>query len=132
MPPAERVATPLESGAKEGKILVPGLGQLAADFLFPFAKEIRIRPAVGFQLVQPFQFGELSPRGHFGERFFDLGRDVKIGFEGPSEILLGCFDFFWAERRAMGLEGVLFMRAAVTDVGSDHDKRGTMGLLFRV
>src|SRR5688572_19065887 len=50
-------------------------------------------------------------------------RDIEIAILGPSKESLRQTHFFDAERLAMRVPGILFVRAAVSDVGTRDDER---------
>ena len=57
-----------------------------------------------------------------------LGRDVEGGLERPSQSLFCEFHFLFAEGRAVGFKGVLFMGRAIAEVGPHHDDGRPFGI----
>ena len=61
-----------------------------------------------------------------------LIRHKKWRICGPTKILLGQFHFLDAERRAMGLKGVLLVGRAIAYMRPDKDKRRAMGFSLNI
>ncbi len=110
-------------GGEARHVRVPAGWQFAAQALFELPGEIRKGRGVGLHALVPLALGLLA----VGLRRQELAagglRHEEIGRRRPAQLGLGRGDVVRAQRRAVGLEAVLFWRA-VAQVGAHEDQRG--------
>ena len=95
-------------GAKLGSVGVPAVGQLAGQPAVELGGEVRVGLAVARQHLAPRRARAASPAlGDLREALAHLGRDAERRLERPAEVLLGRRHLVGAERRAVGVGGVL-------------------------
>ena len=118
-------------GRKSRKVFVPAGRQFAVHGLLPGRRQFRKGGRVGFDGLTPGQFPSLAVRDHLLEEGAHVLRDEELRFQRPSEVLLGQFDFLFAEGLAMGLGRAGLVGTAVADDRAAQDDRRTVRLVPR-
>ena len=117
-------------GLPFGNVGGPVFGQLAAQETVEFSGFGGELFFVGIVELLPFGLRFFTLRNGLAEVAESIFREEELVGGGPAESFLGGIEFVVAEGFAMGFEGVLFLWAAVADVGFDEDERGLGGFGF--
>jgi hypothetical protein len=95
---------------KDGNAGVPVLRQFAPDGLPELLRRAGMGAGVRIEKRVPLGLGLLTPGQGFAEMGQRFAGDQKIGLDRPPKVLLRQPDLVFAKRRAVSLEGILFVR----------------------
>ena len=114
----------LRVGRKSRDIRVPSRWKLTANARRQLLRHIGVRPRIRRQAIIPLRFGAFAaappPCGNADSASSGIR---KGGSAGQPKPLFGKAHFLLAQRGTVGLEGILFVRRAVADVGAHRDQR---------
>ena len=114
-------------GGENRNVLIPPIGQVAPLHALTRVGELGISCPVSLEQRHPFAAEFLAAGAEIlCEVLVDPVRDEKFRVLRPTVGAFSQFDFFFAQRLAMGAGGVLLVRRAVADMARHDDQAGSV------
>ncbi len=109
--------------AEIGEVGIPASRQLPVHGGLPLIGQLGVLGGISLKASLPLGFPGPASLHRLSETGQNLVGNVEGGLSGPSQVLLGASHLFLAQWCTVGLCCILLARAAVGDVGADHDQR---------